>query len=104
MIGETTSQSHGRHSRSHSGSEAGAELQCLQVGVEFETETQTLLTASVCCSEHYRLLSHTPLHPRLTIVRVILLVRVNITSYTISDNHLTHVTHVVWKNDSLGQM
>ena len=82
MIGETTSQSHGRHSRSHSGSEAGAELQCLQVGAELETETQTLLTASVCCSEHYRLLSHTPLHPRLTIVRVILLVRVNITSHT----------------------
>ena len=80
------------------------ELQCLQDGAELETETQTLLTASVCCSEHYRLLSHTPLHPRLTIVRVILLVRVNITSYTIPDNHLTHVTHVVWKKDSLGQM
>ena len=52
------------------------ELQCLQDGAELETETQTLLTASVCCSEHYRLLSHTPLHPRLTIVRV------NITSFT----------------------
>ena len=52
------------------------ELQCLHSGAELETETQTLLTASVCCSEHYRLLSHTPLHPRLTIVRV------NITSFT----------------------
>lgn len=96
MIGETTSQSHGRHSRSHSGSEAGAELQCLQVGVEFETETQTLLTASVCCSEHYRLLSHTPLHPRLTIVRVSLLLRVTITSYITTDNNVTPVTTVVW--------
>ena len=96
MIGETTSQSHGRHSRSHSGSEAGAELQCLQVGVEFETETQTLLTASVCCSEHYRLLSHTPLHPRLTIVRVSLLLRVTITSYITTDNNVTPVTPVVW--------
>ena len=96
MRGETTSQSHGRHSRSHSGSEAGAELQCLQVGVEFETETQTLLTASVCCSEHYRLLSHTPLHPRLTIVRVSLLLRVTITSYITTDNNVTPVTTVVW--------
>ena len=76
-------------------------LSC-QVGAELETETQTLLTASVCCSEHYRLLSHTPLHPRLTIVRVILLVRVNTTSSTgpaphiTTDNNVTAVTAVVW--------
>ena len=68
----------------------------MQVGVEFETETQTLLTASVCCSEHYRLLSHTPLHPRLTIVRVSLLLRVTITSYITTDNNVTPVTAVVW--------
>ena len=76
----------------------------MQDGVELETETQTLLTASVCCSEHYRLLSHTPLHPRLTIVRVILLVRVNITSHTEPGPHVTAdtqtvtVTIVVWQN------
>ena len=73
----------------------GSAALCFQDGAELETETQTLLTASVCCSEHYRLLSHTPLHPRLTIVRVSLLVRVNITSYTHRDNH---VTNVVWEN------
>ena len=68
-----------------------------QLGAELETETQTLLTASVCCSEHYRLLSHTPLHPRLTIVRVILLVRVNITApHITTDNNVTAVTAVVW--------
>ena len=76
----------------------------MQDGVELETETQTLLTASVCCSEHYRLLSHTPLHPRLTIVRVILLVRVNITSHTEPGPHVTAdtqtvtLTIVVWQN------
>ena len=69
------------------------ELQCLQDGAELETETQTLLTASVCCSEHYRLLSHTPLHPRLTIVRVILLVRVNITSDTEPGPDITADSH-----------
>ena len=80
----------------------GSAALCFQDGAELETETQTLLTASVCCSEHYRLLSHTPLHPRLTIVRVILLVRVNITSSTqpaphiTTDNNVTAVTAVVW--------